>query len=93
MAAGRHVGPRSAKEGKKEGMSSERGFYITPGKILTPVVGFSKGVLGTPPFPQMRGDAKPVGSEPAPKNVGKNFKGGNNALKAFGLQGSSKNMK
>jgi hypothetical protein len=71
-------------------MSSEKPFYVTPGNVLTPVVGFSNKVLGTPPFPAMRGDAKEVGSSPYPKSS-KQKMGGNDALKAFGLNGSGKN--
>ncbi len=87
MAAHRGEGPA-----KKEGMSSEKPHYTTPGNILTPVVGFSNRVTGTPPMPQMRGDAKKPGSGAVDKSY-KQKSGAAAALKAFGLNGSGRGDK
>jgi hypothetical protein len=77
----------------KEGRSSEKAHYTTPGNILTPVVGFSNRVTGTPPKPQFRGDAKESGTQPVPVKSGRGKSGANNAMKAFGLQGKGHNDK
>jgi len=71
----------------KEGMSSERPYILTSGKVLTPVVGFANGIPGNPPAPKMRGDAKPVGSYNAPN--GMRNPSNNGPYKAFGMQNSS----
>jgi hypothetical protein len=66
---------------------------VTGGSILTPVIGFmGKGITGTPPAPKARGFTNEPGDGPIPMGRSKAV-GGNSALKAFGLQGSSKNDK
>ena len=68
-------------------------IQVTAGSILTPVIGFmGKGVTGTPPAPKARGFTNEPGDGPIPMGKSKTV-GGNNALKAFGLNGSGKNDK
>lgn len=67
-------------------------LHVTAGGVLTPVLGFrGPGITGTPPKPQARGFT----NEPGDGNLpgGKRKAGGNNALKAFGLNGSGQNEK
>ncbi len=92
--AGRHVGPGNKPSGY--GYEKENGkpeLHVTAGGVLTPVRGFTgAGITGTPPAPQHRGFPKEPGDGSLPS--GKSRKaGGNNALRAFGLQGSSQNEK
>jgi hypothetical protein len=70
-------------------MAGKREFHITPGNILTPVIGFSNRVTGTPPAPARRGGPKEPGNDPVPKSV-KQKSGAAAALKAFGLNGTGK---
>jgi hypothetical protein len=68
-------------------------IHVTAGSVLTPVIGFmGKGVTGTPPAPKARGFTNEPGDGPIPMGKSKTV-GGNNALKAFGLNGSGKNDK
>jgi hypothetical protein len=67
--------------------------YITPGKILTPVEGFSNRVTGTPPKPGRRGFPKDPGTGRIGQEAGKGKSGASNALKAFGLDGKSRDDK
>lgn len=66
-------------------------LHVTAGGILTPVLGFrAPGITGTPPKPEARGFT----NEPGDGNLpgGKKRKmGGNDALKAFGLNGHGQN--
>jgi hypothetical protein len=65
-------------------------LHVTAGGILSPVLGFKgKGVTGTPPAPEARGFTNKPGDGALPG--GKRKAGGNDAMKAFGLQGSGKN--
>ena len=75
---------------KREKSKTE--FFVTPGNVLTPVIGFSNRVLGTPPSPMERGFPKEPGGQPFPKSV-KQKSGANNAMKAFGLKGTGENEK
>jgi hypothetical protein len=84
---------------KKDGMgenarhSGKSQLHVTAGSILTPVLGFrGTGVTGTPPRPEARGFTNEPGDGPIPGGRSKTA-GANNALKAFGLQGSGKNDK
>jgi hypothetical protein len=70
-------------------MAGKRELFVTPGNILTPVLGFSNRVTGTPPAPARRGEPKTPGSEPFPKSA-KQKAGGNAALRAFGLNGKGR---
>ncbi len=80
-----------AKDSKREGGGKE--LHVTAGSVLTPVIGFrGAGVTGTPPAPQKRGFPKEPGEGTVPGGKSKTA-GGNNALKAFGLNGSGKNDK
>ena len=74
---------------KREGKTE---FHVTPGNILTPVLGFSNRVTGTPPATAERGYPKTEGSQPYPKSS-KQKSGMANAMKAFGLGGTGKNDK
>lgn len=66
---------------------------VTGGSILTPVIGFrGTGITGTPPKPEARGFTNQPGDGPIPAGRSKTV-GGNNAMRAFGLQGSGKNDK
>lgn len=80
---------------KPMGANREHGgsqqIHVTGGSILTPVLGFrGKGVTGMPPKPEARGFTNKPGDGPIPMGKSKTV-GGNNALKAFGLQGHGKN--
>jgi hypothetical protein len=96
--AGRHVGPGKDRPGDDHpelGARKTHGgpeqVYVTGGSVLTPVIGFrGQGVTGTPPAPMARGFTNEPGDGKLPGGKSKT-PGGNNALKAFGLQGSSKN--
>jgi hypothetical protein len=67
-------------------------LHVTAGGILSPVIGFSgTGITGTPPAPKARGFTNEPGDGNLPS--GKRKAGGNNALKAFGLQGSGQSEK
>jgi len=70
-------------------MAGKREFTITPGNILTPVIGFSNRVTGTPPAPARRGEPKSPGSDPLPTSV-KQKSGAAAAMKAFGLNGTGR---
>lgn len=73
--------------------SGSQQIHVTAGSILTPVLGFTgKGVTGTPPAPKARGFTNEPGDGPIPGGKSKTA-GANNALKAFGLNGSGKNDK
>jgi len=66
-------------------------LHVTAGGILTPVLGFrGAGVTGTPPAPTVRGFPKEPSDGSIPGGKGRKH-GGNDAMKAFGLQGSGKN--
>jgi len=65
-------------------------LHVTAGGILTPVLGFrAPGITGTPPKPELRGFTNQPGDGALPG--GKRKAGGNSAMKAFGLGGSSQN--
>jgi hypothetical protein len=65
-------------------------LHVTAGGILTPVLGFrGTGVTGTPPKPEARGFTNMPGDGALPG--GKRKAGGNDAMKAFGLNGTGKN--
>jgi hypothetical protein len=68
-------------------------WYVTPGKILTPVEGFSNRVTGTPPAPGKRGFPKEPGTGRIGQQSEKGKSGAANALKAFGLNGKGENEK
>jgi hypothetical protein len=87
MAGGRKGGG-GWSEGK-EGMSSDKPFHVTHGKVATPVAGFENGLPGDPPPPRMRGDAKPITSWAAPKSEG-NPNGLQAIDEAFGFARASK---
>lgn len=73
--------------------SSKKELCVTAGGILTPVLGFrATGITGTPPAPERRGMPKSPGDGALPMGAGRKH-GGNNALKAFGLNGSGQNEK
>lgn len=81
-----------ADRGAEKNHTGKQQLHVTAGGILTPVIGFSgKGVTGTPPKPEARGFTNEPGDGALPS--GKRKAGGNNALKAFGLQGSGENEK
>ena len=78
-------------DGMRHGGKSQ--IHVTAGSVLTPVIGFmGKGVTGTPPAPKARGFTNEPGDGPIPMGKSKTV-GGNNALKAFGLNGSGQNEK
>ncbi len=97
--AGRHVGPGKDRPGDNHptlGARTSHGgseqLHVTAGGILSPVLGFKgTGITGTPPAPMARGFTNEPGDGGLPS--GKRKAGGNNALRAFGLQGSSQNEK
>jgi len=67
-------------------------LHVTAGGVLVPVLGFrGQGITGTPPAPAARGFTNEPGDGALPG--GKRKAGGNNAMKAFGLGGSSQNEK
>ena len=73
--------------------SGKQQLHVTAGSVLTPVLQYqAKGITGTPPRPEARGFTNEPGDGPIPGGRSKTV-GGNNALKAFGLQGSGKNDK
>lgn len=75
------------------GDGSKPELHVTAGSILTPVLGFrGAGITGTPPRPEHRGFPSMPGDGPIPGGKSKTV-GANNAMKAFGLQGSGKNDK
>jgi hypothetical protein len=90
-----------AKSRSGDGIRSKSGYdvaksttapelHVTAGGILSPVQGFrGAGVTGTPPEPKHRGFPKAEGDGGLPG--GKRKMGGNDAMKAFGLQGTGKN--
>jgi hypothetical protein len=72
--------------------SGNEQLHVTAGGVLTPVLGFrGQGVTGMPPAPKARGFTNEPGDGPIPG--GNRKAGGNNALKAFGLNGSGQNEK
>lgn len=72
----------------KEGMSSERPWILTKGKILTAPVIFTNGIPGDPPKPKMRGDAKPMDSWHFPQTAKNTLNGG--PMGAFGIKSQAK---
>jgi len=71
--------------------SGREQVHVTAGGILTPVLGFKgPGITGTPPKPEARGFTNYPGDGAIPGGKGRKA-GGNDALKAFGLNGSGKN--
>jgi hypothetical protein len=65
-------------------------LHLTAGGILTPVLGFrGTGITGKPPAPEARGYTNKPGDGALPG--GKRRAGGNDALKAFGLNGKGQN--
>jgi hypothetical protein len=81
----------SKGNGDKEGMSSERPWVLTKGKILTAPVIFTNGIPGDPPAPKMRGDAKPMGSWQAP--VAAKNPSNSGPYQAFGIRSAQQEGK
>lgn len=94
MAARKGIGRNTIETmGSNREHSGKQQIFVTAGSVLTPVIGFSgNGVTGMPPKPQARGFTNQPGDGPIPMGKSKTV-GGNNAMKAFGLQGTSKNDK
>lgn len=79
-------------QGNNKEHTSSQQLHVTAGGILTPVLGFrGAGITGTPPKPEARGFTNKPGDGNIPG--GKRRAGGDNALKAFGLNGSGQNEK
>jgi hypothetical protein len=71
--------------------SGAQQLHVTAGAILTPVLGFrGSGVTGMPPAPEARGFTNKPGDGNLPSGA-KRKMGGNDAMKAFGLNGTGKN--
>lgn len=79
----------SGKGEGKEGMSSEKPYYQTRGKlVVAPILlGDHGGIPGSPPSPKMRGDAKPMGSWTFPLSAKNPSNSG--PYGAFGIKGEN----